>query len=168
MNHGGESHFKWSWYLLHVMGWGGISRPPFKVQPSFVVPESDWFMCQCFLIKKCAEERKRSVEVLTFFKLLYYLVSVQIAYLQLVPSQLVRCLVMCEFVELSEYPLWSPTSPQSTGWDPLVYTCWLQIQLPMYLASCKCVDSSKCWWTVEICLDTSISGDSIVVMRPKF
>ena len=58
---------------------GEIGRPPSKVQPTFVAPESVCLTCRCFSLSKTCRRMKRSVQVLTFLS--YYLVSLQNAYL---------------------------------------------------------------------------------------
>jgi hypothetical protein len=50
---------------------GEIGRPPSKVQPSFVAPESVRLTCQCFSLSKTFRRRRRSVQVLTFFVILF-------------------------------------------------------------------------------------------------
>jgi hypothetical protein len=49
---------------------GEIGRPPSKLQPSFVAPESVCLTCQCFSLSKTCR-RRRSVQVLTFFVILF-------------------------------------------------------------------------------------------------
>jgi len=50
---------------------GEIGRPPSKLQPSCVAPVSVCLTCQCLSLSKTCRGRKRSVQVLTFFVILF-------------------------------------------------------------------------------------------------
>ena len=165
------NHESWGWVTVQMVKMsaacdgGEIGRPPFKLQPSSVAPESVCLTCQCFSLSKTCRRRKRSVHVLTFFVILFGQSS-ECIFATFTESigEMDDDVWICGAVRVTPVFTNRSTVHRLGSASLLLLTADTASHVPCKMQVCR----SNCLCTVEIYLATSVSGDSIVVMRPKF